>query len=849
MASSSSLSCSWLYDVFVSFRGADVRKGFLTHVLKGLESKGIIAFVDDEMKRAGYDFSNCGNEADLINKVALDVTAVLGFTPSKDFDDFVGIGAHITEIKSKLILQSEEFKVIVVSGPAGIGKTTTARVLYNQLSPGFPFSTFLENIRGSYEKPCGNDYQLKLRLQENLLSEIFNQKDIEVRHLGVAQQRLSDKKVLVVLDEVDSWWQLEEMANKHGWFGPGSMLIITTEDRRLLKKLRLGIDHIYEMKFPTRKESLQIFCKYAFGQKSPDYGFESLARVVTGLAGDLPLGLKGTETVLGIYLLTSKGEEIQTSKSAFDGMNNLQFLYVSSRNALCMPESLNCLPNKLRLIHWNDCPLRFWPSKFSGKFLVEVIMTKNKLEKLWEGIQPLQCLKRMDLSSSQYLKEIPDLSKATSLEELDLSECKSLLELTSSIGNATKLRVCKLNGCFLLKELPSSIDRLINLEELYLNSCSRIKDFPDVSDSIVVLALGETGIEEVPPWIEKQFRLRTLSMLGCKKLKTISPNISKLENLEFLGVSNVDISNHEDIYEYGTDLYGVTIGWGLDFKRLWKFQSDFYTHSTFPLCLPEKALRSPISFHFESGGLDSIPYCIEHLSGLSKLTVRDCVRLDSLPRLPGSVLSIDAHGCESLKRINSSFQNPNICLHFANCFSLNQEARNLIQTSACKYAFLPGQEVPAHFPHQSTTSRSLTINMTPTPITSPFRFKACILLSYDEEADNLSYEDLDGYEDGMGRDSVISCHVRGEQNGHTVHYVSDLPHMPNGFLYRPRNHIYLFEDSFSVNQDFPEVEETTFSELSFVFIVFCKVWKVGGCGVRLLEEVPLCIPDVNVDDD
>ena len=27
-------------------------------------------------------------------------------------------------------------------------------------------------------------------------------------------------------------------------------------------------------------------------------------------------------------------------------------------------------------------------------------------------------------------------------------------------------------------------------------------------------------------------------MHGCEKLKTISPNISKLENLEFLGLSN-----------------------------------------------------------------------------------------------------------------------------------------------------------------------------------------------------------------------------------------------------------------------------------------------------------------------
>ena len=73
----------------------------------------------------------------MINKVDSDVTAVLGFTPSKDFVDFVGIESQIREMKSKLILQSEQVKIIGIVGPAGIGKTTTARVLYNQLSPGF----------------------------------------------------------------------------------------------------------------------------------------------------------------------------------------------------------------------------------------------------------------------------------------------------------------------------------------------------------------------------------------------------------------------------------------------------------------------------------------------------------------------------------------------------------------------------------------------------------------------------------------------------------------------------------------------------------------------------------------
>jgi len=50
-ASSSSSTCRWKYDVFLSFRGDDTRTGFTTYLYKALEQKGINTFMDDKLPR------------------------------------------------------------------------------------------------------------------------------------------------------------------------------------------------------------------------------------------------------------------------------------------------------------------------------------------------------------------------------------------------------------------------------------------------------------------------------------------------------------------------------------------------------------------------------------------------------------------------------------------------------------------------------------------------------------------------------------------------------------------------------------------------------------------------------
>ncbi|XP_031286195.1 TMV resistance protein N-like [Pistacia vera] len=56
-SSSTSFSCRWKYDVFLSFRGEDTRKSFIDHLYKAFNQKGLHVFRDDKELERGKSIS------------------------------------------------------------------------------------------------------------------------------------------------------------------------------------------------------------------------------------------------------------------------------------------------------------------------------------------------------------------------------------------------------------------------------------------------------------------------------------------------------------------------------------------------------------------------------------------------------------------------------------------------------------------------------------------------------------------------------------------------------------------------------------------------------------------------
>ncbi|KAG6673163.1 hypothetical protein I3842_16G097800 [Carya illinoinensis] len=293
----------------------------------------------------------------------------------------------------------------------------------------------------------------------------------------------------------------------------------------------------------------------------------------------LPSNFSGKKLVA----LRIRSSFIKEVGEEFQNFQNLKIMDFSS----C--EFLTKIPDLSRTTQLEELTLH------SCRNLVEVHHSVGFLIKLVRLNLTLCCnLRSLPRSLKLRSLEFLGLENCSSLEKFPEIECEmerlkfisfertGIKEIPSSIGYLTGLRFLFLNGCKNLVHLPTSILRLQNLQNLYLRDCSKLVGFPkdsgissgegllpptssdffndncssiafpslrfldfkncflsktnfltsfNCSSTLRELSLSGSDIVILPQSIKRFVGLRSLQLLGCKKLQKIvelPPNIHEV---------------------------------------------------------------------------------------------------------------------------------------------------------------------------------------------------------------------------------------------------------------------------------------------------------------------------------
>ncbi|KAG4920746.1 hypothetical protein JHK82_049690 [Glycine max] len=183
-------------------------------------------------------------------------------------DEVVGLDNDRATLKNWLTKGREKRTVISVVGIAGVGKTTLAKQVYDQVrnnfechalitvSQSYSSEGLLRRLLDELPKVKKEDPSKDVSNMESLIEEVRN--------------RLRNKRYVVLFDDVwnETFWDHIESAvidNKNG-----SRILITTRDEKVAGYCRKSsFVEVHKLEKPlTEEESLKLFCKKAFQYSS-----------------------------------------------------------------------------------------------------------------------------------------------------------------------------------------------------------------------------------------------------------------------------------------------------------------------------------------------------------------------------------------------------------------------------------------------------------------------------------------------------------------------------------------------------------------------------------------------------
>lgn len=279
--------------VFYEVDPSEVRKqtgdfgNELTELEKKFEDKTKVQKWRDALRRAanisGWDYKSSCTDSELVEKI---VEEILNSTVQ-----LVGLNSRVEAVAKLLDIESKDVRMVAITGPGGIGKTTIAKAIYNRFSNHFRAKSFVQNVREWSETE-----EDKIHLQETLLKGLSEYKNLSVDTTCTRINKiLHRKKVFIILDDVYNVEQIETLLGQCEGFAFRSRIILTTRNKRLARLLanRNGLStYDYEVEELDEDEAIELFRKHAFPTNKVPEDYLELEEQVISYAKGLPLALK-----------------------------------------------------------------------------------------------------------------------------------------------------------------------------------------------------------------------------------------------------------------------------------------------------------------------------------------------------------------------------------------------------------------------------------------------------------------------------------------------------------------------------------------------------------------------------